>query len=366
MKTQTITPKPSQRLMSVDALRGFIMFFVIGGDELIKKLAEHFNNPIFNNISENLTGHADWEGLHFYDMIFPTFLFLIGVVIPFSLGKRLESGHSKKRVIIKIIKRTLILFTLGLIDNGLLDFQGFCHLRIMGVLQRLALGYFFASLIMLFCKKIRRQIVIFATILVGYWAALTFIQLPDGVDLPTYIDRLIFAPGQLLLGDFDPEGLFSTIPAIATGILGLFTGQWLKSQYSKSQKLIGLIVCGLGCLILGLLSSIWFPLVKNIWTSSYVLAAGGCSLLMLAAFYYLIEILRFTKWAYFFVVIGVNAIIIYVGQNIINFEDISAYFTDGFFSFLPAYSTILTPLSALLIKWLFLNFLHRKKLYFKV
>lgn len=366
MEQKTITPKSSQRFMSIDALRGFIMFFIIGGDELIKKIAEHFNNPTFNKISENFTSHVDWEGLHFYDMIFPAFLFLIGVVIPFSLGKRIEEGASKKLVVIKVVKRTLILFTLGLIDNGLLEFEGFYHLRIMGVLQRLALGYFFASLIMLFCKKIRWQVVIFITILAGYWAALTFIPIPNGIDLPTYIDRMIFAPGQLLIGDFDPEGLFSTIPAIATAILGLLTGQWLKSQYSKSKKLIGLVVGGLVCVGLGFLWGIWFPLVKNLWTSSYVLAAGGFSLLMLATFYCLIELLGLKKWAYFFVVIGVNAITIYFGQAIINFEDISESITGGMVSFFPLYSAILIPLSVLLVKWLFLNFLHRKKLYFRV
>lgn len=351
--------------MSIDALRGFIMFFIIGGDELIRKIAEHFDNSTFNAISENLTSHVDWEGLHFYDLIFPIFLFLIGAVLPFSLKKRLERGDSKRSILIKIFRRTFILFMLGLIENGLLRFEGFYDLRIMGVLQRLALGYFFAAIIMLFLN-IRWQVIIFSAILIGYWAALTFIQVPGGIELPIYIDSMIFAPGQLLTGDFDPEGLFSTIPAIATAILGLFAGHWLKSRYSKSKKLIGLIIGGLVCISLGFLWNIWFPLIKNIWTSSYVLAAGGFSLLMLAACYWLIEILEFTRWAYFFVVIGVNAITIYFGQAIINFDDISAYITGGIISFFPVYAAILTPLSVVLVKWLFLNFLHRKKLYFRV
>jgi predicted acyltransferase len=372
MANNSLPAQTSQRLLSLDALRGFTMFWIIGGDELVNRIAGYFKNPGFDRIKDFLTQHVDWAGFHFYDLIFPLFLFMAGVSIPFSIGRGLEHNESKRLLIIKVFIRTLLLFLLGWIYNGALEFKGFYHLRIPGVLQRIALGYCFAALAMLFFKA-RAQIVIGATLLLGYWAVMCWIPVPgfpagtmtfEG-NLAGYVDRLVFQPGQLWSGTADPEGLLSTLPALVTALLGMMAGQWLRSGGKQQRKVTGLLLGGVGCLVLGYIWSFWFPLIKQIWTSSFVLVAGGWSLMLLALFYWLIDVRGWKRWAFFLVVIGVNPITIYICQNFINFDGIAGYFVGGLLQFVPTVAPILFMVSALMVKWLFLAFLNRRKIYLR-
>lgn len=375
LSTETNPPvsAASKRLLSLDALRGFNMFWIIGGAELISEIGKRIPNRAVSLITANLTQHVEWEGFHFHDLIFPMFLFIIGVAIPFSTAKRLEKGDTKRQILLHALRRTVILFLLGWMYYGFLEFKGFDHQRIMGVLQRLALGYGFAALVYLYTNT-RKQVLIAGALLIGYWLMMRWIPVPghplgsmtpEG-NLANYVDRMVFKPGQLYTSYGDPEGLLSTIPAFATALLGVLAGQWLKSDRTMRQKTLGMIISGLVCIALGYLWSPWFPIIKKLWTSSFTLVAGGWSLLFLASFYYLIDVRGYNKWIPFFVVIGLNPITIYVAQDIIPFDEITAYFVKGALQFTPAVQGILWALSVLAIKWLFLRFLHRQKLYLRV
>lgn len=370
---QMALPAASTRLVSLDALRGFTMFWIMGGEDVVSALARIVKNPLLTAISNNLTEHAQWEGFHFYDLIFPNFLFIIGVTLPFALGRREEKGGTRRDLIIKILQRAFLMFVLGWIYYGLLEFKGWEHQRIFGVLQRLALGYCAAALIFLNFRP-RAQALIAGGLLIGYWLAMRWVHVP-GFPLGTmspegnvanYIDRLTLQPGQMYQKYGDPEGLFSTIPAIATALLGLLAGQWLRTERPQKQKALGLVAAGAVSIAGGYLWSLWFPIIKKTWTSSYVLVAGGWSLLGLALFYWLVEVRGYKRWTTFFVVIGMNALTIYVAQRIIEFEHIADFFVGGILRFVPVWQPFLFALSVVAIRWLFLLCLYRQKIFLRL
>ena len=340
--------KPSNvvgRLLSLDALRGFNMFWIMGADEVFKEIAKHANNPTLTWVTNIFCEHVEWVGFRYHDMIFPLFLFIIGVAIPFSTAKMLETGVDMRQVAIKIIKRTLIMIALGYFYYRVLDLKGWEHQRMMGVLQRLALGYGFAAMIALFCT-IRTQAIAGISLLVGYWITMRFIPVPgygagnfsEWGNFANYVDRLIFLPGQLYQKYGDPEGLYSTIPAISTCLMGVLAGHWLRSDRDGNTKAKWLLVAGVASIALGYLWGIDFPVIKKIWTSSYVLVAGGWSLLILGAFYWTIDVKGWKRWTPFFVVIGMNPITIYVGDRFIDFEATATYFVKGLMKHTGSYS----------------------------
>lgn len=371
------------RLMSIDALRGFDMFWITSGDDLIKQLCkwawatfpalhqytwlspEHVNRQL---------EHARWEGFYFYDLIFPLFLFLVGVVLPFSLGKIRERGDGGSAVHWRVARRVVLLFTLGLVYNGLLHFD-WPALRIAGVLQRIAICYGIAAIIVL-KFGVRMQALITVGLLLGYWALLAFVAAPGGVagdysmehNLAGWVDRH-YLPGkiyQAYYGFGDNEGLLSTIPAIATALLGALAGQFLRTGWSAWKKVLLLAVAGGACVVAGNEWGHVFPIIKNLWTSSFVLVAGGWSLLLLALFYGIIDGLGFRMWAFFFVVIGANAITIYVGQHIIDFHHIADFFVGGMVKYAGTFGAVLPWIAVVAAKWLFLLYLYRRRLFLRV
>jgi predicted acyltransferase len=372
-EVSSVRTPPSERLVSIDALRGFNMFWIIGGADLLSEIDKAVKVPWFHAISDNLTEHVEWQGVHFHDMIFPLFLFIMGVTAPFSLGRRMDQGHSKGALALQVLKRVAILFLLGLLYNGVLKLPGFEHLRIMGVLQRLALGWGCATLIYLFCS-LRGQLAATALLLVGYFAAMRWVPVPGhGAgdfsqfgNFACYLDRLIFAPGQLYKDWGDPEGLFSTLPAIGTAMLGIFAGQWLRTARPPKEKALGLLAAGALLIAAGYAWSPWFPIVKKIWTSSYVLVVGGWSALLLALCYWAIDMQGWKKWAYFFVVIGLNPITIYVGQRFIDFGKMATFFLGGVATHSGIVGPIILAAGALAVKWLFLRYLYKQRIYLRV
>jgi predicted acyltransferase len=363
-----------RRLVSLDVLRGFDMFWIIGGDDIARSIKNLSSTNVgVQRVCEQFSEHVSWVGFHFYDMIFPLFLFIIGATLPFSLGRRLEEGQSKKSLVGKILWRVAILFGLGLINNGILHADGWEHVRIFGVLQRQALGYGAAAILFLSLKP-RQLVAVAIAILLGYWALMSSFPVPgygrgdysEWGNLANYVDRLILWPGQMYEVYGDPEGLLSMIPAVATALLGLFAGLWLKSDRDEQKKALGLIGGGMALIALGCLWAPWFPVIKKIWTSSYVLVAGGGSALLLGVTYWLADVRRWKGWTFPFVVIGTNAITIYLLKEIVDFNHVAEYFVGGIGKAFPAYQELLMAISVVVAEWLTLYLFYKKQLFLRV
>ncbi len=307
----------SDRLVSLDVFRGI----TIAGMVLV-------NNPgTWAHIYWPLE-HAEWHGWTPTDLIFPFFLFIVGVAIPLAFGRRLESGGSQRDLYWKIARRTLIIFALGMFLAGFpfLFWRPTTVLptiRIPGVLQRIAVCYLFASFIFL-KTKVRTQVVIAVGLLIIYCLLMTRLHAPGFLpgdlskegSLASFIDRLVIGPHIWKQGKvYDPEGLLSTIPAIATTLFGVLTGQWLRTERTQFEKVAGMFVAGAVCVAIGWSWNPFFPINKSLWTSSYVFFTGGLALQFLAFCYWLIDIKKYQRWAKPFVVFGVNAIVLFVGTG---------------------------------------------------
>lgn len=267
--------------------------------------------------------HAEWHGWTPTDLIFPFFLFIVGVAIPLAFGRRLERGGSKRGLYWKIARRTLIIFALGIFLAGFPYFQ-LSTIRIPGVLQRIAVCYLFASFIFL-NTKVRTQVIITVALLVIYWLLMTRLHAPGYAvgdlsregSLASFIDRTILGPHIWKQGKvYDPEGILSTIPAIATTLFGVLTGQWLRTRKAEHEKVAALFAAGAICVIIGWCWGLFFPINKSLWTSSYVFFTGGLALEFLALCYWLIDIKKYQRWTKPFVVFGVNAIALFVGTGL--------------------------------------------------
>ena len=366
--------KKSQRLYSLDAIRGFDMFWIMGAEDVFHRLSEVTNNPVWNTLS-NQFNHPEWNGFTFYDLIFPLFLFLAGVSTPFSIGKKMERGHTKNKLLLSIIKRSLILVVLGVIYNNGLEIRPIEDIRFPSVLGRIALAYMFANIIYLYAKQ-QAQIVWFVALLVGYWALFLFFSAPGFLmgdlsmhgNIASYIDSLII-PGKLYMGIHDPEGLISTIPAIATALLGIYAGNLLKNTAIDNKKKTAIKLAFIGVILL-IVAQIWnlvFPINKNLWTSSFTLQCGGFSMLLMALFYYIIDVLEYRKWAFFFKVIGMNSILIYMSGTFINWK----YTTTAIFKWLgqivgEPYNVVVFAICVVFSQWLFLYIMYKGKLFLKV
>ena len=370
---QVVNSTPSTRLLSIDALRGFDMFWIIGGDELVHALAEWAPSDLMKRIDEQMD-HVEWEGFHFYDLIFPLFLFLVGVVLPFSMAAHRAKGESTGWLYWRILRRTALLIFLGLVYNHFLQFD-FEHQRYAGVLQRIAICYGIAALIVVHVRP-RGQFIIMITILLGYWALMAWVPAPGGTagdfskegNLSGWIDRH-FLPGEIKKEYYeygDNEGFLSTIPAVATALLGALAGQWLRANRSGWLKTLILAIAGGISLLLGYAWGSWFPVIKIRWTSSYVLVVGGWSLLLLAIFYFIIDVIGFRWWAYFFVVIGANAIVIYVAPVFIDFHYASQAILGGILRHANELGSVIVVLGVLALKWLLLFYLYRRRLFLRV
>ena len=267
--------------------------------------------------------HAQWHGWTPTDLVFPFFLFIVGVSIALALAKRLESGRSTRDLYWKIIKRTLIIFAIGLFLNGFPYFN-LSELRIPGVLQRIAICFFVASIIFL-NTRVGTQIVITIVLVIVYWLLMTLVPAPGFAagdlskegSLASLIDRVVFGKHVWAQAKvYDPEGLLSTIPALATTLLGALSGHWIRTSRSSYEKVAGLFVSGVVCVAAGWVWNSFFPINKALWTSSYVLFTGGLALHFLAFCYWVIDIKGYRRWAKPFEIFGVNAIALYVGAGL--------------------------------------------------
>jgi predicted acyltransferase len=371
MKTSFIK---NDRLLSLDALRGFDMLFIMGLAGLITALCSLNPEAGWTSWLTNQMEHVEWDGLRHHDTIFPLFLFIAGVSLPFSLAKQRAAGKTETQILVKIIKRGLLLVLLGIVYNGLFKLD-FASLRCASVLGRIGLAWMFAAL--LFTKiKTKPLAVIAAFVLVGYWLLLWLV--PGGEDTYSFehnlvgtVDRVLM-PGRLIYGNnhFDPEGLLSTLPAIVTALLGMFAGQLIRvspDKLSENKKVICLILSGLVLLLLGLLWNEVFPINKKLWSSSFVCVVAAYSLIMLAAFYYIIDVRGYRSWTLFFRVVGMNSITIYLAQSIISFQRIANFFLAGLAAKCPeVWANVILTSGYIAVCWLFLYFLYRKNVFLKV
>lgn len=359
--------------MSLDTLRGFDMFWISGGEDLIHILAKVTGWSWAVALGIQFT-HVEWHGFVAYDLIFPLFLFLAGVSTPYSMGSRLEKGARKEDLLRKAVSRGLILFFLGVIYNNGIFTTPWDEMRYGSVLGRIGLAGMFAQIIYIYCGN-RAQWIWFFGLLIGYWLFMAFYPVPGcgaghftmECNPTSYFDRIIM-PGHLYLEIHDPEGFVSTIPAICTALMGIFAGNILRNRtFEKTKKTLYPTVGGVVSLVLALLWDTFFPINKNLWTSSFVLMAGGWSLLLLALFYYVVDVLEWRKWTFFFVVIGMNSIVIYMIDDFIDFHYTAKALFAGILSFLPEGAAQFGMATLVLaVKWLFLYVLYRNKWFLKV
>jgi predicted acyltransferase len=374
--------QPAGRLASVDALRGFSMIWILGGDGLARSLAAmaQERGPLLSAVGqfvERQFEHPQWEGFTFYDLIFPLFLFVTGVAIVLSLT-RLVAREGRARAHARVMRRSLLLFLLGVLFYGGLR-ELWPDIRLLGVLQRIALCYLFASLLFL-NLNVGGMAVAFASLLLGYWALLTLVPVPElgapslaeGATLANWVDRH-YLPGLKWFGSWDPEGLLSTLPAVASCLLGVFAGLLLiDARLDPARKSRWLVGAGAAMIVAGHLWGLQFPIVKNIWTSSYVLVAGGWSALLLGVFHQLADVWGRRVWATAFVWIGASAIVLYLLNNVIDFSRLARRFVggdvarfaderigEGAGGFL-AYAVAVAMVIALA------RFLHRRKIFLRV
>lgn len=358
------------RVLAIDALRGFDMFWIIGADVVATTILKLAGTARAAQLSQQFE-HVEWEGLRFYDLIFPLFLFVVGCSLPYSLEKYRQ--HPTEAYW-RIGRRVLLLFLLGLVVNGLLDFE-WNSLRYAGVLQRIGICYGLAAVLYL-RTELRGQLLWLVGILLGYWVILRFVPAPGGTagdltvegNLAGWIDRTLL-PGRILpeyYGSGDNEGILSTIPAVATVLTGIMAAHLLRSGLSGWHKVIYLSLAGIAAIAVGHLWSSSFPIIKNLWTSSFVLVSSGWSLLLLAGFYAVIDVLGWKRWSMVFVIIGVNAITIYVARRFIDFDYFAEFFLWGAARLSGEARPLILVSAKLVAELLFLWFLYSRKIFLRV
>ncbi len=406
MSSPAHTP-PSQRLVSLDALRGFDMFWILGGDALVYALARTWKIAPFRVLGDQLE-HVPWAGVHAYDLIFPLFVFLSGASMAFALN-RIIAEQGRGAAVKRVLVRSLILFLIALFYSG--GFRSeWPDMRLLGVVNRIALAYAGAGLLFIYLRP-RGLAIATGVILVGYWALMTFVPIRDialdkdamiarfgpkptreqvhqayeattarvtghyepGLNVSNHFD-FEHLPGRLYDVYWDPEGILSTIPAVASCLLGVLAGLVLRrSDLTEMKRVQWLAIGGVALLALGFLWGLQFPLVKKIWTSSFVLVAGGWSALLLATFYYVIDVRQSRWWCPAFVWIGMNPITLYVVKgNLIGFPAQAQRFVGGsikvFFEHhitAGAGDVVITAVSlglVILLAW----FLHSRKIFLRV
>lgn len=362
---------PAGRLASLDALRGFDMLWITGLGGVAGALVSAGVLPKW--VSEQLQ-HVAWEGFRFEDLIMPLFVFITGATIPFSVLPRAQRGDPHGRLLLHLARRALLLLLLGAVYNGALRLEGVAGTRFASVLGFIGFSWFFAALIALH-SGIRTQVAWAAGLLLGYAAAMRWVAVPGfgaGVMTPAgaigaWVDRLLL-PGQLYGGTYDPQGILPSIAGIPTALFGAWAGQWLKSErHSGHRKALGLLGAGLAALIAGRLGAGLVPIIKNQWSSTFVLFAAGWSLLLLAAFYWLIDVRGWRAPALPFVVVGMNPIAIYLLVKLVNFGGPSQFLFGGAARLAgKPWDSVILATGALALEWLLLWFLWRRRIFFKL
>jgi predicted acyltransferase len=360
---------PGERLVSLDALRGFDMLWITGGTAILLGLGKVLQRPWFDKFLEQFD-HVPWRGLHFFDLIWPLFMFIMGAAIPLSVAKRRALGATDRSLLLHAVRRALIMFGLGTITQGnllLFDLSKFrpCY----SVLHGLAAGYLLATIVVLKVKEKWHPAMIGAFLLV-YWAMIMLIPVPGvgaGVLTPegnvaTYVDKLVL--GRFHYGE--NTWFLSYLGFGSSVLLGVVAGQILMTGRTAQSKIYRLLGAGAVSLAVGLIWSLWFPVIKLLWTSSYVLVGGGVSFLLLALFYWIIDVRGYRKWAFGFIVIGMNSIAVYFATQVFDFTQIGNVFVGHLLPRLGRWDSLTEATAAFAIVWLTLYWMYRKREFIKI
>ncbi|WP_105254790.1 transmembrane glucosamine N-acetyltransferase NagX [Pseudoalteromonas sp. T1lg75] len=375
----TDTVKKKQRLASLDALRGFDMFWILGGQGIFAALLVLTGWQGWKAFEAH-TLHSSWHGFTFYDLIFPLFIFLSGVAMGLS-PKRIDHlpVNERRPYYQKALKRLIMLCAFGVLYNhgwGTGMPMALDEIRYASVLGRIAIAWFIAAMLV-WHTSMRTQVMVVVGILVGYWLWLCFIPVPGGVagDLSAPGSWNAWVDQRLLPGityqnrPVDPEGLLSNIPAVANAMLGVFAGRLIAQAQERGQWRITAILlgCGLVSLLLGWLWDGIFPVNKELWTSSFVLVTVGWSAVLLAVFYALVDVLGLQRWAYPFAIIGANSIIIYLASSLVSWSHVSKSLFGGVIRAVPEPWQPLVGVIALLgVQLLVLHWMYRRKIFVSV
>jgi len=363
----------NNRLACLDVLRGFDMFWIIGGCALAGNLISYLGWPCLQPLTKQLE-HTEWIGFTAYDLIFPLFIFISGVAMPFSFERYLTS-HQKRSLYLKVIRRVVILILLGWFYNGLTADLDFANARYTSVLGHIGFAYFWAAIIVINLRP-SYQAIYAAGILAVYFLLMKLVPVPGygaGILTPdgnfaSFIDRLI-VPGKLLWGSGDPEGILMTLPASVLAIAGALAGNLLKNRKINAyRKCFVISVAGIACLCAGLYWGMYFPLIKKLWTSSFVLYTAGWSLLLLAAFYLVVDVWSIRKVFFPLMLIGLNPLTIYLcARGIIDFKYMTDFIFGGVMRIVgTGLSPIVLSIGMLICEIIFLYILYRKKIFIKV
>ncbi len=370
MKTKSIRTEPEKRLYSLDALRGFDMFWITGGGALAIIISQMTGAGWLGQQMH----HVEWSGFQFEDLIFPLFMFIAGVAIPFSVKSKLEKSVPKHKLFWKVFQRMMLLILLGILYNGTFR-RGFGEDgRIASVLGQIGIAYFFSALIVIYYQSFRSRLIWLGGILTGIGIVQLFIPVPGfgaGVLTPEgcingYIDRM-FLPGKLHGGTFDPEGILCSLSAVGITLMGTVAGNILRRKKTTDWQKIGyLAAAGTGLIILALAVSPFYPIIKKCWTSSFNLLAGGISFLLMAFFYMVIDHWGFRKWAFYFRIIGMNSIFVYLFNRIFDVKTATEFFIGWLTKPLGDYGPLVLSVGSLALVWLLLYFMYRKKIFLRV
>jgi len=373
-KTGRVTAQPQQtaapaaepttqakRIVSLDAFRGFTMFWIVGGSALMLGFQELGQNPVINTIVHQLQ-HSDWQGLRFYDLIWPSFMLMTGVSLPFSYTKRAQT-QTHRQITLRVFRRAAVLFLLGSLRESV--HLGSPYLiELSSALQPIAIAYFAAFLLVR--KSAGFQAAAAGLILVGYALLLAFVPAP-GVTAGSYerAANLVVVVDQAVLGRSHAEGwgtVLSTIPTIATTILGLLIGRLLMSNRSTRNKIGILAAVGLGGVALGWAMSPFIPVIMKLWTASYGVLSAGWACLMFLTFYWLIDARR-QRWAFALVVIGMNSVAIYMAGTLVPLKKIVGIFTVGAAAEMGSFGALFQAVAVLAVEWLILYWMYRRKIF---
>lgn len=377
------TPKPD-RVLSIDALRGFDMFWITGGKPVLVALVGLFVVEMPEWLAYQVS-HPAWEGFSAWDMIMPLFLFIVGAAMPFAFSRRMEAGADKRDLYLRIARRVAALWILGMIAQGkLLDFDLSTLQLFSNTLQSIAVGYLVAG-IALIHLPILGQVALAAALMVGYWLLMILVPVPEyGAGILEEHANLAMYVDQLILRSFRADNTYTWILSgmgfAATVLCGVFSGHLLRSKFSEYTKFFGLVGLGIGSLVLGwawaggfdgiggvTLVGAWrFPMIKHLFTSSMVLWAAGWCYLLLALFYLLIDVLKLQKWAFFFIVIGANPIFAYMIIRFVDFKNVANKLVGGLADnlaslgdFGQSLGALLVAVSAYSVLWILLWYMYR-------
>jgi predicted acyltransferase len=371
---KTDSVKQTERLASLDVMRGFDMLWIIGGGGFVMALAKDTQWGWLQILEEQMH-HVKYIGFHFFDLIFPMFMFISGVAIPYAINAKVEAGADRNPLLKKIVKRGIILVLLGILYNGTLE-QGFQNMRVASVLGQIGLGYLFAGVINLYTRSFKMRIFWLAVILATVATLHLAVPVPGygaGIFTPEagingWLDRL-FLPGRLHRVTFDPQGILSIFSAISVTLMGSLAGSFLRDgQPANGRKTAILAISGSALIITALLLSNFYPVSVQIWTVPLDLLAVGISSIILSLFYFVIDVKKWTNWFtsslwLFFKVIGMNSITIYLITRIKDFNEISRFFT-GWLA--PAFGEWIIVIGAIAIEWMLLYYLYKKKIFLRI